>query len=89
MTCGVNDAQLEIGSVTAKYKLTVTHTYSSKYVNYTEDTDGYNLYSCVLCDDSYKADFVATPAIKSPAELLWQRISMAIIRIMCRTNIQK
>lgn len=64
LTCGVNDAQLEIGSVTAKYKLTVTHTYSSKYVNYTEDTDGYNLYSCVLCDDSYKADFVATPAIK-------------------------
>lgn len=64
LTCGVNNAQLEIGSVTAEYKLAVTHTYASKYINYTEDTDGYNLYSCVLCNDSYKDDFVATPAIK-------------------------
>jgi hypothetical protein len=64
LNCGENTAYISLGDITAPYSLYVNHNYESKDVKYTVDDDGYTLYYCVLCDDDYKTDYVATPSIK-------------------------
>lgn len=64
LSCGENTAYLAIGEVTSPYSLYINHNYESSEISYTVDKDGYTLYSCVLCNDEYKTDYVPTPAIK-------------------------
>lgn len=63
LTCGENLAVILVGEVQAQYYLFIEHKYNSVYIDYTLDDDGYNLYTCVLCGNQYKADFVPTPAV--------------------------
>ncbi|MGN0523831.1 MAG: leucine-rich repeat domain-containing protein [Eubacterium sp.] len=63
LTCGDNLAVILVGNAEAEYHLYVEHIYTYIYIDYTLDEDGYNLYTCVLCGDQYKADFVKTPAV--------------------------
>lgn len=62
-TCGTNLAQIKIGNVLSDFNVNITHSYDSLTIPYTADDDGYTLYTCKLCRDSYKDDFVKTPAI--------------------------
>ena len=61
-TCGVNTEIIAIGGVTGEFPVYVSHSYVESYVPYTLDDDGYTLNTCILCGDSYKSDFVPTPA---------------------------
>lgn len=62
-TCGDNTAQLAIGSVTGGFNVRIEHSYAQTVVEPTVDDDGYTLYKCILCGDSYKDDFVETTAV--------------------------
>ena len=61
-TCGENFEAIKIGNVTGTFPVYVNHSYEQTYVPYTLDDDGYTLNTCMLCGDSYKSDFVPTPA---------------------------
>lgn len=62
-TCGNNNSYIAIGEVESSFNVSIQHSYSGKIVEMTLDDDGYTLYTCVLCGDSYKADFVPTTAV--------------------------
>ena len=62
-TCGENTESLAIGSVTSDFTVFVNHEYKSTVVPYTAYDDGYTLHTCILCGDSYKSDFVPSPAV--------------------------
>ena len=62
-TCGENTERLAIGSVTSEFSVFVNHEYKSTVVPYTAYDDGYTLHTCILCGDSYKSDFVPSPAV--------------------------
>lgn len=63
-SCGENEAHLSLKGCNASYPFTVKHSYVGEVINPTVDNDGYTLYTCVNCDDSYKADFVETTSYK-------------------------
>lgn len=62
LNCGNGYGLISIGNLQTEYDLYIEHTYTSIYIDYTLNDDGYNLYTCVLCNDQYKADFVPTTA---------------------------
>jgi hypothetical protein len=62
-TCGENYSYITIGEIESAYKVLISHSYIGEYVDMTLDDDGYTLYTCVFCGDSYKADFVPTTAV--------------------------
>lgn len=62
-TCGDNTAEIKIGEVVGNFTVSIEHSYNSTVVPYTADDDGYTLNTCILCGDSYKDEFVKTPAI--------------------------
>lgn len=62
-TCGNNTAQLAIGDVTGIFNIRIEHSYAQTVIEPTVDDDGYTLYECVLCKDSYKDNFVETTAV--------------------------
>ncbi|MBR0412800.1 MAG: leucine-rich repeat domain-containing protein [Eubacterium sp.] len=62
-TCGENAEIIAIGSVTATFPVYVTHEYTKTVVPYTAYEDGYTEYTCILCGDSYRTDFVPSPAV--------------------------
>ncbi|MBE6719747.1 MAG: leucine-rich repeat domain-containing protein [Ruminococcaceae bacterium] len=62
-TCGANTEKIAIGDVKGDFTVFVNHTYISEVVDYTLYEDGYTLYTCILCGDNYKTDFVPTPAV--------------------------
>lgn len=64
LCCGDNTAYIKIKNIVAPYSLHIEHSYNEEKVAYTVDNDGYTITKCVLCADSYKSDFVPTPAIK-------------------------
>lgn len=59
-SCGTNTGKIALGNAEAEYTLNISHSYTSKTVSPTEDKDGYDLYTCILCGDSYQENFVAT-----------------------------
>lgn len=62
--CGSNSAAITFGDgLNAGFTVQIEHGYAEKTVAPTEDEDGYNLHYCVICGDSYKDGFVATPAL--------------------------
>ncbi len=63
LTCGVGTGLISVGDLDAEYDLYIEHTYTSVKVGYTLNDDGYTLYTCVLCSNQYKSDFVPTTAI--------------------------
>lgn len=62
-TCGENTADIRIGGAYGEFPVNIEHSYNSVKVPYTADDDGYTLNTCILCADSYKDEFVKTPAI--------------------------
>lgn len=62
-TCGVNKAEISIGSIAGQFDVNISHSYDAVIVPYTADDDGYTSHTCILCKDNYKDEFVATPAI--------------------------
>ena len=62
-TCGDNNSYIAIGEVESAFNVNIQHSYSSKIVEMTLDDDGYTLYTCILCGDNYKADFIPTTAV--------------------------
>ncbi len=62
-TCGENAEKVRIGTAESTFPVYVEHSYAETVVPYTLDEDGYTLHTCVLCGDSYKSDFVPSPAI--------------------------
>lgn len=58
--CGYNDAHISLKENIACYPLTISHSYVSEDIPYDVDNDGYTLYTCVNCGDSYKDNFVPT-----------------------------
>ncbi len=61
-TCGENTAYLSLGENTADYKFTVEHSYEFETIAPTEDEDGYDLFTCISCGDTYKDNYVPTTA---------------------------
>ncbi len=62
-TCGENTADIKIGDTVGKFAVSIEHSYNSTVIPYTADDDGYTLNTCILCGDSYKDEYVKTPAI--------------------------
>ncbi len=62
-TCGENSETVAIGDVTGTFPVYVNHEYESTVVPYTAYEDGYTLHTCILCKDTYKSDFVPSPAV--------------------------
>ncbi|MBE6816724.1 MAG: hypothetical protein E7520_03355 [Ruminococcaceae bacterium] len=62
-TCGENREKIRIGDTVGSFPVFVNHTYTGEAVPYTVDEDGYTLYTCLLCGDSYIGDIIETPAI--------------------------
>lgn len=58
--CGENLAYLSLGGQRASYPFYVTHSYTSQTVAPTEDDDGYDLFTCISCGETYKDNFVET-----------------------------
>lgn len=61
-TCGENTAHLSLAGNIADYKITVEHSYEYETIAPTEDEDGYDLFTCISCGDTYKENFVPTTA---------------------------
>lgn len=62
--CGDNVARMTIGgTLTAQFNVNIVHGYAQRYVEPTEDDDGYTLNYCVVCGVGYKEDFVPTTAL--------------------------
>lgn len=65
LNCGESKAIIKIDDLMAEVPVFIDHAYQGVVIPYTVDTDGYTLYTCVLCkNDSYKDNYVPTPAIK-------------------------
>lgn len=64
LTCGDNIAKMSIAGTTADFSVRVAHGYSESVVEPTEDEKGYTLYTCLICGDSYKTDYVDSPAVQ-------------------------
>ena len=62
-TCGNNSSYISIGEVESAFDVNIEHSYDEKVVEMTLDDDGYTLYTCILCADSYKDNFVPTTAV--------------------------
>lgn len=99
LTCGNTHGAIEIGDVYAEYPLSIEHSYEKKEIPYTVDDDGYYLYSCVLCDDSYKDGYIKTPSIKltgrivfparnnkSPSDKPYNYISKIVVKDIATTG---
>lgn len=71
LSCGEAVGAIEIGDVYAEFPITIEHTFEGKEIKYTVDEDGYTLYSCVLCDENYKDDFIKSPAIKIVGKIIF------------------
>lgn len=63
-TCGDNTAQITIGNAAGDFNVRIEHSYEQIVVEPTVDDEGYTLYRCVLCSNSYKDNFVPTPAVR-------------------------
>ena len=63
-SCGENEAHLSLKGCAASYPFTVEHSYVGEVIEPTVDDDGYTLYTCVNCDNSYKTDYVETTSYK-------------------------
>lgn len=61
--CGTNSSYIAIGEVESDFDVFVDHSYGERIVDMTLDDDGYTLYTCILCGDSYKDNFVPTTAV--------------------------
>ena len=62
-TCGSNLDYIRIGDDSEPFEVVVNHSYNEEIVPYTAYDDGYTIFTCMLCGDSYIGDFVPTPAI--------------------------
>ena len=62
-SCGDNDESIAIGDVESVFNVYIEHSYEEEIIPYTVDDDGYSIFTCVLCKDSYKGNFVPTPAV--------------------------
>ena len=62
-TCGENSSYIAIGEVESAFDVYVNHSYGEEIIDMTLDDDGYTLYTCVLCGDNYKDNFVPTTAV--------------------------
>ncbi|MBR4241090.1 MAG: leucine-rich repeat domain-containing protein, partial [Eubacterium sp.] len=62
-TCGANNSYLSFGDVESPFEVYINHSYEETVVPYTVDDDGYSIFTCVLCKDTYKDNFVPTPAV--------------------------
>lgn len=62
-TCGENFAQILIGNLSSNYMVNIIHSYEQRIVEPTVDDDGYTLFTCVLCQNSYKDNFIQTTAV--------------------------
>lgn len=58
--CGNNDYEIKIGNYVSAFNVVITHSYTRRAVEPTPDEDGYYVYSCSNCDDSYKDDYFKT-----------------------------
>lgn len=59
-SCGYNYAHLSLKGNRIQYTLYIDHSYVSEDIAYDVDNDGYTLYTCINCSDSYKDNFVPT-----------------------------
>ena len=62
-TCGNNTENIAIGELEGGFDVFIEHSYEEKVIPYTVDDDGYSVFTCVLCKDTYKGNFVPTPAV--------------------------
>ncbi len=62
-TCGDNTAHIALGDITGSFCVHITHTYQGTVVPYTAYEDGYTVFTCMLCKESYIGDVVESPAI--------------------------
>jgi len=63
LTCGNNSCFVSIGEVLSAFDVFIEHSYEEEVIPYTVDDDGYSVFTCVLCKDTYKGNFVPTPAV--------------------------
>ena len=62
-TCGDNSSYILIGNTQSAFNVFIEHSYSEEVIVPTVDDDGYSVFTCILCDDSYKDNFVPTTAV--------------------------
>ena len=62
-TCGNNTENIAIGEVESGFSVFIEHSYEEEIIPYTVDDDGYSIFTCILCSDTYKGNFVPTPAV--------------------------
>ena len=62
-TCGNNNSYISIGEKESVFSVYIEHSYEEEVIPYTVDDDGYSVFTCILCSDSYKDNFVPTPAV--------------------------
>ncbi len=62
-TCGDNISYIAIGDVESPFGVFIEHSYEEEVIPYTVDDDGYSVFTCILCNDNYKDNFVPTPAV--------------------------
>ncbi|MGN0522441.1 MAG: leucine-rich repeat domain-containing protein [Eubacterium sp.] len=63
-SCGLNYAYVSVGDVSTQFCVNIIHSYTSQIIDPTLSEDGYTLYTCILCADSYKDNFVEKTAIE-------------------------
>lgn len=56
--CGEHTATVSFGDVSRDFTVTVNHSYEKTVVEPTISSDGYSLYRCYYCGDTYKDEFV-------------------------------
>lgn len=71
LSCGEGLGYIEIGNAFCSFPLFINHSYTATDISYTVDEDGYTLNSCVLCDNSYKENFIKSPAIKIKGQIVF------------------
>lgn len=62
-TCGENKSYIAIGEIESSFNVYVEHSYEEEVIPYTVDDDGYSVFTCILCGNSYKDNYVPTPAV--------------------------
>jgi len=62
-TCGDNSSYISIGEPESSFNVHIDHSYSEEVIEMTVDDDGYSIFTCILCGDSYKGSFVPTTAV--------------------------
>ncbi len=61
--CGNNTSVIMIDDISSNYDVFIEHSYNEEVFAPTVDNDGYTLYKCMLCSDSYKGNYVPTTAV--------------------------